>query len=145
MDCSNVYIKEVIKNNQKMKGVFTKIYIPKDSIIEYGISSIIVADGNKNPHLFTWSDNTPNNTWAALSGCAPFYNTSLEPNCKIIRDFKNNTFEIISLVDLEKDTELMHTYKSLSWRLCFKDLNNMLNFEKPFDYKNINSGCLMRN
>lgn len=126
MDCSKVFIKPTIKNHIKMNGVFSKEPIKKGDIIEYGIASIINADGNKNPHLFTWSDDIPNTTWAALSGCAPYYNTSLEPNCKVIRDFENNTFKIIALNDIEKEEELTHTYKSLNWRTCFQDLNSFL-------------------
>lgn len=29
--------------------------------------------------------------------------------------------------DIEKDTELTHTYISLEWRTCFSDLNKIVN------------------
>lgn len=44
------------------------------------------------------------------SGCAPFYNTCKEgtSNTKMTRDFKNDTFEIHAVRDIEKDEELLH-------------------------------------
>ena len=41
------------------------------------------------------------------------------------RDFENDTFEIYAAVDIEKDEELLHTYVSLKWRECFKELDEI--------------------
>ena len=60
------------------------------------------------------------------SGCATFYNTSLTPNTKMIRDFDNNTFTIHALKDISMHEELTHTYKSLEWRTCFDGLMSKL-------------------
>ena len=42
------------------------------------------------------------------------------------RDFEKYTFEIYAKTDISKDTELTHTYRSLGWRKCFSELNNIL-------------------
>ena len=124
IDCSNVYIaKSTVCDGI---GCFAKIEFQKDDIIEIGIASIIKnCDGNENPHLFTWSDDIPNKTWAITSGCAPYYNCSKKPNVKMIRDFKYNIFKIMALHDIEADSELFHTYKSINWRKCFSTIKNL--------------------
>lgn len=126
VDCSNVYVKEIKKNDQIMNGVFAKKDFKKDDIVEYGIASKVNADGHKNPHFFTWSDNIPNLDWAICSGCSAFYNTSLNPTTKMERDFKNNTFKIYALRDIKKDEELTHLYKSIKWRNCFSGLYDII-------------------
>lgn len=65
------------------------------------------------------------------SGCAPFYNTckSGTANTRMVRDFKNDTFEIYATRDIPADEELLHTYISLQWRKCFSDLNKIVNGE----------------
>ena len=123
IDCTNVSVKSITKNNIEMMGVFSNIPFKKGDLIEYGIARVLNnVDGHDNPHLFTWSDTNPNTTWALLSGCATFYNTSLIPNIEFVRDFENNIFKVRALDDIKSDTELVHTYKSLEWRDCFKEL-----------------------
>ena len=53
-------------------------------------------DGMKNHHVFTWSDDIPNFTWAFGSGCVSFYNSALESdaNTRIVRIFDEDLFEI---------------------------------------------------
>ena len=131
VDCSKVYISTSTFSTDKNNflGAFAKVNIKKDELIEYGLV-IRVEDksfnGMNNPHVFTWSDDIPNTTWAFCSGCATFYNTSLEPNTRMDRDFENDTFIIYAIKDIKKDDELTHKYRSLSWRMCFKDLDNSL-------------------
>lgn len=107
-------------------GVFANKDFKKGELIEQGVASVLNnVDGNENPHLFTWSNEIPNLKWAVLSGYAFYYNTSLEnkSNTIMIRDFKNNTFKIYAKKNIIKDEELLHTYKSLSWRKCFQQMN----------------------
>ena len=60
-------------------------------------------------------------SWAAGSGCIPFYNHSDIPNIVKKGDLKNDTMTIYALVDIKKDEELMNTYFSKQWRACFQD------------------------
>ena len=126
MDCSLVYLEETEKNGIKMNGVFSRNEFKKGELIEYGIAAIVNANGNENPHFFTWSDTIPNKTWAMCSGASPFYNTSLDANTEMKRDFVNNSFQIIAKKDIKKDEELTHQYKSLTWRTCFSELYSSL-------------------
>jgi hypothetical protein len=126
VDCSKVYIKNIEKNGESMSGAFTNQTINKGDIVESGLIRIVNLDGHNNPYVFTWSDNIPNTTWGIGSGCATFYNTSLNPNTIMERNFSNNSFIIRSLRDIEKDEELTHMYKSLKWRKCFSKINDYL-------------------
>ena len=122
VECSNIYVKET---ENKGFGVFSRVDFKKGDLIETGIARCIDIDGNENPYLFTWSEDRTK--WAFLSGCATFYNTSLTPNVIVNRYFEDNRFTIKAIQDISKDTELMHTYKSLQWRKCFQELNQSLN------------------
>ena len=128
IDCSQVYV-----THSKMTdglGAFAKKEFKKNEVIEIGLAYIVDLDGNTNDHVFTWYDKSnPFNKpkWACCSGCVTYYNTSLNPNVKMIRDFENNTFKIVALTDIEANEELHHTYKSLQWRKCFNELNTILN------------------
>jgi len=124
IDCSKVY---VAKTNENY-GVFSKNDIKKDDLIENGIAQRIDYDGNKNTHLFSWSDDKKD--WAFGSGCSTYYNTSLDPNVRMDRDFKNDLYHIYALKDIKKDEELTHKYKSLEWRECFEDLRNILDLQR---------------
>ena len=132
VECSNVYVKNSTLSSKDniFSGAFAKKSFKKDDIIEEGIVRLLPDsfDGNESPFVFTWSDEIPNKKWALASGCATFYNTSIEDsNCKMIRDFDNNKFQIIALRDINKDEELFHTYKSLQWRECFQEIRDILN------------------
>ena len=126
VDCSNVYInRSTLCKDIIFDGAFAKNKINKGEIVEKGIVRLLSDnfDGNSCPYVFTWSDDIPNKKWAITSGMAMFYNTSKDnPNVKMERNFKNNTFKIIALKNINKDDELFHTYKSLNWRKCFSDL-----------------------
>jgi hypothetical protein len=137
VDCSKVYVAPSsfsTKDNQ-FYGVFAKDDIKTGAIVERGLMKRLSSndnkefDGMKNPYVFTWSDDTPNYTWAFASGCATFYNTNLEEqsNTNMIRNFNENKFEIIATKDIKKGDELTHTYKSLKWRTSFVELYAKLN------------------
>ena len=121
VECDKIIIKET---EDKGLGAFTKVKILKDFLVEKGVIRRIDYDGNQNPYLFTWS--VDKDVWGFASGCATFYNTSLEPNCKLVRHYDTDTFEIYALRDIEKNEELTHQYKSLEWRECFKGLKDIL-------------------
>ena len=134
VDCTHVYVKEssFSQPDNVFLGVFSKKNFKEGDIVETGIMRRLsdndnkCFDGMKNPYVFTWSDDIPNHTWAFASGCATFYNTSKKANTYMERYFDTDTFKIIALTDIDKDTELTHTYKSLRWRTVFKDLNDSL-------------------
>tara|TARA_B110000908_G_scaffold172344_1_gene239202 strand:- start:4276 stop:4653 length:378 start_codon:yes stop_codon:yes gene_type:complete len=124
VDCSKVYVAN--SGICDGYGVFSKINFKTNAIIETGISKILTnCNGHENPHLFTWSDDIPNKIWAMTSGCATFYNTSNTPNVKMIRNFATNTYQFVALTNIQKDTELFHTYKSINWRKCFDTIKNL--------------------
>ena len=122
VQCDKVYVKDT--GDERGKGSFANVDISSGDIVEMGLARRVDTDGNTNNYLFTWSEDRT--IWAFCSGCATFYNTSLEPNTRMDRDFENDTFVIYAIKDIKKDEELTHKYRSLSWRMCFKDLNNSL-------------------
>jgi hypothetical protein len=120
VNCNKVYVTKCDKG----LGVFAKNTIHAGELIESGFVRRVDIDGNNNPYLFTWSEDRT--IWAFGSGCSTFYNTSLNPNTKMIRYFDEDRFEIIALKNINKDEELTHKYKSLNWRTAFSDLCNKL-------------------
>lgn len=118
INCSKVYVDK----SKYGLGVYAKKDMNAGEIIETGLMCRLVnVDGNENPHLFTWSDDRK--TWAAGSGCLPYYNhTFSEPNIKKIGDLQADTMVVIALRDLKIGEELVSQYYSASWRKCFKDL-----------------------
>ena len=120
--CSKIIVKDT--GSEKGIGAFTNQDIKEGELVEYGLMRRVNTDGNKNPYIFTWSDDRT--IWAYASGCATFYNTSKNPNVKMDRFFDEDRFTITALQDIKKGDELMHTYRSLQWRLCFQELNNIL-------------------
>ena len=121
MECSGVTL---AKSHLEGLGAFAKKNFTPGEIIEEGVARVLTnVDGHENPILFTWSDDIPNHKWTILSGCSHFYNTSLEPNTQLIRDFHHNTFKFKAVKNIQKGEELTHRYKSLAWRKCFTQLN----------------------
>ena len=121
VDCSKV----IVKNTNTMGlGAFANQNIKRDDLIEKGVVRRIDSDGHKSPYLFTWSEDRT--VWAFASGCATFYNTSLDPNTRFIRNYIADTFEIYAQIDIKVGEELTHKYKSLEWRECFQELNKTL-------------------
>jgi len=134
VDCSKVYIKKstLCKEGENFDGAFATSFFDVGDIIEIGIVRLLPSDfdGNLSPYVFTWSDDIPNKTWAMASGCATFYNTGTETaNVKMIRDFENNSFQLIASKQIKKDEELFHQYKSLKWRKCFLNIREKLNIQ----------------
>lgn len=118
VNCSKVYIDK----SKFGYGVFAKQDLKAGEIIETGLMYRLVnVDGNENPHLFTWSDDRK--TWAAGSGCLPYYNhTSGEPNMKKVGDLVNDKMVVVALRDIKTGEELVSQYYSASWRKCFNNL-----------------------
>ena len=133
VDCSKVYVANSLfsTDDNQFYGAFASVNIKKDELIEFGIARRIGDEsfnGMRSPHVFTWSDDNPNTTWAICSGCATFYNTGFEKdtNTRMVRYYNEDRFEIYAKRDINKDEELTHTYKSLQWRDVFKPLFNTL-------------------
>ena len=122
INCSQVIVKQT---TTKGLGAFAGRKFFENELIENGLMKRVNTDGHHNPFLFTWSENK--DVWAYSSGCATFYNTSLEPNCKVKRYYDEDRFEIYALNNINEGDELTHTYQSLQWRECFKDLYNNIN------------------
>ena len=121
IDCSKV----IVKNTNTMGlGAFANQNIKRDDLIEKGVVRRIDSDGHKSPYLFSWSEDRT--VWAFASGCATFYNTSLDPNTRFVRNYIADTFEIYAQIDIKVGEELTHKYKSLEWRECFQELNKTL-------------------
>ena len=121
VDCSNVFV----VNMQYGAGAYATRDIAAGEMVEKGIVRRLTnCDGNENPYVFTWSDDTPNTTWALGSGCSTFYNTASaeEANTHMERFFDEDRFEIRATKDIKKGDELLHVYKSKQWRTCFSDL-----------------------
>jgi len=121
VDCSKV----IVKNTNTMGlGAFINQNIKRGDLIEKGIVRRIDSDGHKSPYLFSWSEDRT--VWAFASGCATFYNTSLDPNTRFVRNYITDTFKIYAQRDIKVGEELTHKYKSLEWRECFQELNKTL-------------------
>ena len=119
IDCSKVAVRKTLN---KGFGAFTLCDIKQNDLIEKGVVRRINYDGNCSPYLFSWSEDRT--IWAFGSGCATFYNTSRNPNTKMIRFYDEDRYEIYALRDITKNEELTHRYISLEWRACFEDLRN---------------------
>jgi hypothetical protein len=132
IDCSKVYVdtSTFCTPDNSFSGAFANINLSKGELVEKGFMRRLhdSFNGMENPYVFTWSDDIPNHTWAFASGCATFYNSSLEKdaNTRMVRHFSEDRFEIFATRDIHKGEELTHMYKSLRWRTVFKDLNELL-------------------
>jgi len=136
VDCSKVYVDTSTYSTKDnlFDGAFAKVDIKKGEIVEKGLMRRLSDnqnksfDGNKNPFVFTWSDDIPNYTWAFASGCASFYNSGLpeNTNTQMKRFFEEDRFEIYATKDIKAGDELTHTYKSLEWREVFTPLFTLL-------------------
>jgi len=137
VDTTGVYVvkSSLCGKDESFLGVFSNRSFKKGEVVEKGIMRRLENfDGQKNAYVFTWSDDIPNTTWAIGSGCSTFYNTAHEDNANVImnRYYENDSFEIIAKQDMEKDTELLHTYKSLKWREVFEPIHAVL-YEKKIE------------
>ena len=116
VDCSKVYVRKSDIPNAGL-GAFANTFIKKGEVVEHGLVKLVDCNGHKNPFLFTWSEDRTK--WAYASGCATFYNSKIDSNTKMIRNFEDLSYTILAKRDIEKNDELTHTYKSLKWRECF--------------------------
>ena len=122
VDCSRVVVHP---DKYGGAGAYAGGDIKQGDVVEAGIVRVLTnCDGNENPYVFTWSDEVPNTTWAIGSGCSTFYNTTAEEhsNTHMERDFVANSFVIRATRDIKQGDELLHVYKSKSWRTCFQQL-----------------------
>ncbi len=121
VDCSKVCVRE----SKGGAGAFAARDIAKGELIERGIVRRLPEgfDGGAYPFAFTWSEDRT--VWAIGSGCSTFYNCSDEPNTKMSRFYEEDRFEIHATRDIAVGEELLHTYKSLSWRPVFADLRGV--------------------
>ena len=111
IECSKIAVRKALN---KGLGAFAVCDITKNDLVEKGIVRRIDYDGNCSPHLFSWSEDRT--IWAFGSGCTTFYNTSRNPNTKMIRFYDEDRYEIYALREIKKNEELTHRYKSLEWR-----------------------------
>eukprot|EP00602_Paraphysomonas_sp_CaronLab_P004225 CAMPEP_0185026864 /NCGR_PEP_ID=MMETSP1103-20130426/11414_1 /TAXON_ID=36769 /ORGANISM="Paraphysomonas bandaiensis, Strain Caron Lab Isolate" /LENGTH=142 /DNA_ID=CAMNT_0027560595 /DNA_START=59 /DNA_END=487 /DNA_ORIENTATION=- len=119
MDCSKVYVKQSPLGGD---GAFAAVALKAGELVEFGMARRLTnVNGHENPYIFTWSEDRT--VWAFCSGAATYYNTSKDPNCRFVRHFDEDRFEVFALRDIAKDEELTHTYKSIGWRECFLKLN----------------------
>jgi len=136
VDCSKVFVRcsTFSTTDNKFDGAFANTDIKLGELVEKGLMRRIsdndnkVFDGMRNPHVFTWSNDIPNHTWAFSSGCGAFYNSGLEnqTNTRMDRFFDEDRFEIYATKNIKAGDELTHTYKSLRWRDAFMPLYNDL-------------------
>jgi hypothetical protein len=135
IDCSNVYVRtsSFSTPDNVFMGAFAAVDIMRGELVERGLVRRVELDGMKNPFVFTWSDDIPNQTWAVTSGCAMFYNTAIETdaNTRMLRHFREDRFELFATRDIKAGEELTHRYKSLEWRTAFRELNAALSGEDP--------------
>jgi len=95
--------------------------------------------GQQSQYVFTWSDDRK--VWGMGSGTMAFYNTALEEdaNCKMIRFFDEDRYEVYAKKHIKVGDELVHTYRSLKWRSAFNELNDILEdakaAKKAINYK----------
>jgi hypothetical protein len=96
VDASKVFVKNDAYGGA---GAYATVAIKSGDVVEQGIVRVLTnCDGNENPYVFTWSEETPNKTWAIGSGCATFYNTAEEAdaNTHMERDYGNCSFVIVA-------------------------------------------------
>jgi len=126
VDCTKV---EIRADRFGGAGAFTAVPIKKGEIVEFGLARRLPPGcGHDSPFVFTWSEDRT--IWAMCSGASPYYNTSLEPNTEMVRDFEKDAFHIVALQDLRAEEELTHTYRSLRWRPAFQELRKAMGIEK---------------
>ncbi len=130
--CSGVTVKKSLlcSKDQEFDGAFAAQDFKKGDLVEKGIMRRLPEDfdGQNYPFVFTWSNEQPNKTWAMGSGCSPYYNTSTPENAntEMKRFFDEDRFEIYAKKDIKEGEELTHTYLSLQWRNCFKEIDEIL-------------------
>jgi len=108
----NIIIKD---STNKGKGVFTKVDIQKNSLIE--ISPVIVLSKKDtqlihqthlHDYYFLWGENQDKS--AIALGYISLYNHSNTPNCYHECDFKNNTISIYTNEFIKANSELFIDY-----------------------------------
>jgi hypothetical protein len=108
-------------------GVFATQDIKEGEVVEYGLHRKIAdLNGDKCPYVFTWNSHGKRRTqaeglnqWGQGAGNIMFYNSDSPPNCRLFRLYGGWRFVLVARRDVAMGEELMHLYKSSSWRKCF--------------------------
>lgn len=99
----------------KGRGVFTKAFIPADTIVE--ISPVVVMSTKDRVHLdqtllhdyiFEWGVDSSQCCMAL--GLIPIYNHDFKSNCEYFMDFDEQTMMIKTVIDIEAGSELTVNY-----------------------------------
>jgi hypothetical protein len=115
VECSRV----TVRDSEFGLGVFANKNLKQGEVIEKGVMTPLPGvDGDRHPHLFTWSDDRK--LFAMASGCLPFYNHSDSPNVIKIGDLEGNRMRVVALRDIRAGEELRNRYFSKAWRGCFQ-------------------------
>jgi len=131
-------------------GVFATVNIKKGEIVEYGLHRKIAGlNGDKCPYVFTWNPNGKRrkqeegpNQWAQGAGNIMFYNSDSPPNCRLFRLYGGWRFVLVARQDIAMGEELMHLYKSSSWRKCFVQ-DDYLPKEQPLEVRSVENTPVM--
>lgn len=123
-------------------GVFATQDIKEGEIIEYGFHRKIAGlNGDKCPYVFTWNSigrrmtqaEGPNQ-WGQGAGNIMFYNSDSPPNARLFRLYGGWRFVLVARRDIAVGEEVMHLYKSSSWRKCFVE-DEYLPKEQPIEVR----------
>jgi len=104
---------------KKGKGVFAKMKINKDTVVE--LANVILIPNNDYDsiqdtilyhYVFEWDD--PKNKGEKINAIAfsicQFFNHSYNPNLKYFYDYENSTIEYVAINDILKGEELTVNY-----------------------------------
>ena len=105
-----------IAHTEKMgRGVFTKIEIPANTIIEVAPVIVMNNDDRKlidqtllHDYIFEWGEKEDRCCMAL--GLVPIYNHSYSSNCEYYMDFDSNTILIKTVKPIAKGEELTINY-----------------------------------
>jgi len=123
-------------------GVFATVDIKEGEIVEYGLHRKIAGlNGDKCPYVFTWNSTGRRRTqeegpnqWGQGAGQIMFYNSDSPANCRLFRLYGGWRFVLVARRDIAMGEELMHLYKSSSWRKCFVE-DSYLPKEQPLEVR----------
>tara|TARA_R110002012_G_scaffold118234_1_gene266382 strand:+ start:96 stop:458 length:363 start_codon:yes stop_codon:yes gene_type:complete len=103
---------EIRESNLHGLGVFAKKDIPKRTKIE--VSPGILLTEKPQDILFKYCYSHNKKPWAVLfpTGYLGLYNSSSDPNVKASVNCEKNIITISALIDIKKDSELLHNYES---------------------------------
>ncbi|CAJ1415110.1 unnamed protein product, partial [Effrenium voratum] len=100
VDCSKVLVSQDASGRT---GAFAAKSFAPGELVEKGVVRRLPMDGSNCPYVFPWD-----RTWAAGSGCAPFYNATSagKENTEVRRIEAEDRFEIVALREISASEEL---------------------------------------